>query len=78
MDLSLLMDLWNLDMLGEITGLGEFEHPANHTIEVELFGKMCRVPDIDGLIISKRAIGRPKDNQVIIQLEAIKKALDQS
>ena len=77
-NLYLLTDLGNLDMLGEITGLGKFEHLANHTIDVELFGKMCKVLDIDGLIISKRAMGRPKDNQVIIQLEAIKKALDRS
>ena len=77
-NLYLRTDIGNLDMLGEITGLGNFEHLTNYTIEVELFGKICKVLDIDGLIISKKAIGRPKDNQVVIQLEAIKKELDKS
>jgi len=75
-NLYLHTDLGDLDMRGEITGLGKFEDLVVSTIEVELYGKMCRVLDIDALIVSKKALGRPKDNQVLIQLEAIKEELD--
>lgn len=42
-----------------------------HTIEIELFDRHCRVLNIDALITSKRAIARPKDKEVILQLRAI-------
>lgn len=63
-------------MLGEITGLGKFEDIIDKSVEIELYGKKCRVLDIDALITSKKALGRPKDVQVILQLEAIKQTLD--
>jgi len=70
-------DLGEVDMQGEITGLGKFEDLINRTIEVELYGKKCKVLDIDALITTKKALGRPKDMQVILQLEAIKQAIDE-
>ena len=66
-----------VDMLGEITGLGKFEDLIDQTIEIELYGKKCSVLDIDALITSKKALGRPKDIQIILQLEAIKQTLDE-
>jgi hypothetical protein len=70
-------DLGEVDMLGEITGLGKFEKIIDQTIEVELYRKKCRVLDIDALITSKKTLGRPKDVQIILQLEAIKQTLDE-
>ena len=77
-NLYLHTDLGDLDMLGEITGLGEFQYLVHSSIEVELYERECRVLDINALIVSKKALGRPKDNQVVIQLEAIKERLDRS
>ena len=77
-NLYLHTDLGDLDMLGEITGLGTFQDLVHSTIEVELYGKKCRVLAIDALIVSKKALGRLKDNQVVVQLEAIKEELDKS
>ncbi|MBN2373367.1 nucleotidyltransferase [bacterium] len=77
-NLYLHTDLGDLDMLGEITGLGRFQDLVHSTIEVEIYGKTCRVLSIDALIVSKKALGRPKDNQVVVQLEAIKEELDKS
>lgn len=77
-NLYLHTDLGDVDMLGEITGLGRFHDLVDSSIEVELYGKTCRVLDINALIVSKKALGRPKDNHVIVQLEAIKEELDKS
>ena len=77
-NLYLHTDLGDVDMLGEITGLGKFHDLVDSSIEVELYGKTCKVLDINALIVSKKALARPKDNQVIIQLEAIKEELDKS
>ncbi len=76
-DLYLSTDLGEIDMLGEILGLGKFEDLLDHTIEVELYGEKCKVLDIDALIVAKKALGRPKDIQVLLQLEAIKNKLEE-
>jgi len=60
-----------LDLLGEITGGGNFEDLIAHTIEVQLFGYPCRCLDLPTLIRVKRAAGRPKDLESIAELEAI-------
>ncbi|MGA7615771.1 MAG: hypothetical protein WBX15_11400 [Thermoanaerobaculia bacterium] len=40
---------------------------------VELFGFECRCADLDSLISMKRAAGRPKDLEVIAELETIRR-----
>ncbi len=60
-----------LDLLGEITGGGNFEDLIAHTIEVQLFGYPCRCLDLPTLIRVKRAAGRPKDLESIAELEAM-------
>lgn len=74
-NLYLLTDVGELDLLGEIAGLGSFEDLAGHTIDIELFGSACRVLDIDALITSKKEMGRPKDKEAILQLKAIREKL---
>lgn len=61
-----------LDLLGEIAGGFRYAELENHSIAVKLFGKRCRVIDLDTLIESKRAAGRPKDLEVIAELEVIR------
>lgn len=74
-NLYLSTDFGPIDLLGHVSGLGSYSDLKNHFIEVELFGKKCKVLDIDALISSKREMGRPKDKETIIQLEAIKEKL---
>jgi predicted nucleotidyltransferase len=61
----------DIDLLGEITGVGGYEALAGHTIEVELFGARCRCLDLPTLIAAKVAAGRPKDLESIAELRAL-------
>lgn len=74
-NLYLLTDWGPLDILGTVSELGSYADLLPHTIEIELFDRRCRVLDIDALITSKRAIARPKDKEVILQLRAIQERL---
>lgn len=61
----------DVDLLGEITGRGDYEALLPHTIDIEIFGCKCRCPDLPSLIRAKRAAGRPKDLEALAELEAI-------
>jgi hypothetical protein len=60
-----------IDLLGEIPG-GDFARLSGRTVAVELFGLTCRALDLDALIDTKRAAGRPKDLEVIAELETLR------
>jgi predicted nucleotidyltransferase len=61
----------DIDLLGEIAGVGNHDALAGHTIEVELFGWRCRCLDLPTLIAAKVAAGRPKDLEAIAELRAL-------
>jgi len=65
-----------LDLLGEIAGALRYAELTERSTTVELFGKRCRVIDLDTLIENKRAAGRPKDFEVIAELEVIREERD--
>jgi predicted nucleotidyltransferase len=61
-----------LDLLGEIPGGGRYEDLEAHTMWVELFGHEVRCLDLETLIRTKRAAGRPRDLEAIAELEALR------
>ena len=61
-----------VDVLGSIMGVGEFEQVRLGAIEVELFGRRCRVICLDDLIRAKEALGREKDLLAVKELKAIR------
>jgi predicted nucleotidyltransferase len=63
--------LGDLDLLGEITGGGKYEELLPYTIQLRLYGIECLCLGLERLIQVKRAAGRPKDLEVIAELEAI-------
>ncbi len=71
-NLYLDTDLGQLDCLGEIAGVGEFEHTMAQSVEIQLGTVPCRILSLDALIDAKAAMRRPKDRQVARQLKAIK------
>ena len=71
LNFTLTTTLGDIDLLGEITGGGRFERLVDHTVELEFFGRRCRCLDLPMLIRVKRAAGRPKDLEVIAELEAL-------
>lgn len=72
LNFTLTTDAGAIDLLGEIAGAGGFGALRAHTVDVTLFGTVHQCIDIDTLIAAKRAAGRPKDLEVIAELEAIR------
>lgn len=66
----------DIDLLGEITGGGDYAALLPHTVELELFGLRCRFLDLEWLVRTKRAAGRPKDLELLAELEALLEELD--
>ena len=71
LNFTLTTAIGDIDLLGEITGGGDFQALLPHTIEVEIFGHRCRCLDLPALIRAKRASGRPKDLEALAELETI-------
>jgi len=61
-----------IDLFGELTGGGTYDALAPAATSIELFGITCLCLSLDQLIAVKRAAGRPKDLDVIAELEAIR------
>jgi hypothetical protein len=61
-----------IDLLGELAGVGDFRAVHDSSVEVPLFGSLYRCITLDALIASKRAAGRPKDLDVVAELETIR------
>jgi len=74
LNFTLVTDLGDLDLLGEITGGGSFEALLEHAESIEAYGARCYVLGLERLIEVKRAAGRPKDFEAIAELERILEA----
>ncbi len=77
-NLYLRTDLGPVDFLSSVAGVGDFDSVRTNAIEVELFGRRCRVMSLDDLIRAKEAIGREKDLLALTQLRAIREKLSQT
>jgi predicted nucleotidyltransferase len=71
LNFTLTTQLGNLDLLGEVIGGGTCEDLRPYSAEIEVFGVRCFCLGLERLILTKRAAGRPKDFEVIAELEAI-------
>ena len=72
--LTLETSAGDVDLLAKINGLGTFDEvdALAETLRFEEFG--VRVLSVEGLINSKLAAGRPKDQPGLIELETIREA----
>lgn len=68
----------DLDLLGEISGLGTYENVKAQSIEVTMDETPVSILNLDGLITSKHAAGRAKDLNVIPALKALRAMKTQS
>lgn len=71
-NLYLATDLGPIDLLGSVTGLGSYAQVRDVSVEIEIFGRQCRVLTIDALIEAKLALGREKDLLAVKELRAIR------
>jgi hypothetical protein len=74
LNFTLTTDVGELDLLGEVIGIGDYSKAVEVSMPVELFGRSFAVLTLDALIVSKKAAGRPKDLQVLPELEALREA----
>ena len=72
LNFRLTSKLGDIDLLGEIVGGGGYEQLVSDRIEIELFGVRCLCLGLEKLIQVKRAAGRPKDFEVLAELESIR------
>ncbi|CAI4033744.1 hypothetical protein DNFV4_04186 [Nitrospira tepida] len=71
LNFTLTTELGSLDLFGEIPEGGRYEDLLPHTITITLFGATCRCLGLKRLIEVKRAAGRPRDLEVVAELEAL-------
>lgn len=75
-NLYLDTDLGQVDLISEVTGVGDLAEVAKEAVEAVIFGTAYRVLSLDKLIQAKRALGREKDILGERELLAIKAKLD--
>ena len=71
LNFTLTTSLGALNVLGDIVGGGSYEQLFETTIPIEIGGVECLCLDLERLIQVKRAAGRPKDLEVVAELEQI-------
>jgi predicted nucleotidyltransferase len=71
LNFTLVTELGDIDLLGEVTGGGRFEDLVKHAQEVQMLGRTFHVVTLEGLIRLKTAAGRSKDLDALAELEAL-------
>ena len=71
LNFTLVTDVGDIDLLGEITGGGGYAELLPYSIVLKPFGIDCRCLGLRRLIEVKRAAGRAKDLEAIAELEAL-------
>ncbi|NNJ26586.1 hypothetical protein [Alienimonas chondri] len=75
MNFTLTTDAGALDLLGHMTGGGEFDDLITFTEPLSIQGRTRRTLTLDALIKAKRAAGRTKDLQAVSILEALREEI---
>jgi hypothetical protein len=65
-------DIGQLDCLGEILGIGDFQAVQKRSMVVDTDGCQLRLLELDALIQAKKALNRPRDQEAVLQLQAIR------
>jgi hypothetical protein len=76
LNFTLTTDYGDLDLLGEISGVGAYPQVASQSQEKLMFGLTVRVLSVDGLIAAKKAAGRGKDQAHLFERIELKKMLE--
>ena len=71
---GLRTDLGDLDLLGEISGVGAYPEVRAAAVPVALFRRSFAVLSLEALIRAKQAAGRPKDLLSLPELKALREA----
>lgn len=72
LNFTLTTEIGDIDLFGELLGLGQYEEVCRYAQALELFELPCQVLTLEGLVLTKRAVGRPKDLDALRELEALR------
>lgn len=75
LNFTLTTSAGDLDLLGEVTGVGTYESCSRDSVAVTLYGCVVQIISLDILERSKRAAGRAKDLLDLAEIAALKKRL---
>lgn len=73
--LTLDTDMDELDVMDRVAGVGDFEAVLNASEPTTVLSVPTRVLSLDALIAAKRAAGRRKDHEALIELEALREII---
>jgi len=76
LNFTLDTDYGELDLLGEVSGVGNYDQVLAQSVEQTTYGVSVRILSVDGLIAAKKAAGRNKDQSHLLELIELKKMLD--
>lgn len=71
LNFTFLTDIGDLDILGEVRGIGYYEQAVEGASSFEVLGYEFKVIALEKLIIAKRTAGRGKDMVAVAELEAL-------
>ena len=71
-NLYLSTDLGQINLLGEVKGIGSFVECWKASEPTRIGSEEIRVLTLDAIILAKRAMGRPKDLHAVLELEVIR------
>ena len=74
-NLYLDTDAGQIDCISEVKGVGTYECVRRKSCVVHIQGCAFRVLDLDALIASKKAMARPRDQEAVRRLEAIRRLM---
>jgi hypothetical protein len=67
-------DLGEIDLMGELAGVGTYAEVKSASVIVDAFDRNVAMLNLKGLIQSKRAAGREKDLSDVRELESLLEA----
>ena len=73
LNFTLSSDAGDIDLLGELSGVGGYDALAASAETMDLYGRQVRVMDLDALERAKRAAGRLKDLADLAEIVEIRK-----
>lgn len=68
-------EVGDIDLLDEVAGIGDYLAVERMSVPMQIFDCDLKVLLVEGLILAKRAAGRPKNLLVLPELEAMQETL---
>jgi hypothetical protein len=72
LNFTLTTDFGDIDLLGELQGVGSFNEVVLGCEVQELYGVTCNIASFEVLLRNKKSVARSKDLQDVQELEALK------